>query len=113
MLKFTTFLFVLFLSVACIKTAEQVNREKRFENMSEQMKDSQGLVADMVTQMKDIQAQLDKMNGRLEEIEHNQKKVDPSNVAKMNESINLLKTQSETQTRLLHVYNINIFTFTI
>jgi TolA-binding protein len=104
-MKFLCFFFVL-LSVSCIKTAEQVNREKRVESMSEQMKDSQGLVADLISQMKDMQGQLEKMNGRIEEIEHRNKKVDPEAISKMNENMNVMKTQQESQnTQLLQIQN--------
>jgi len=104
-MKFLCFFFVL-LSVSCIKTAEQVNREKRVESMSEQMKDSQGLVADLISQMKDMQGQLEKMNGRIEEIEYRNKKVDPEAISKMNENMNVMKTQQESQnTQLLQIQN--------
>ena len=92
-MKFLSFVFLLVLSISCLKTAEQVNREKRVENMSEQMKDSQGLVADLISQMKDMQGQLDKMNGRIEEIEHRSKKLDPEAINKMSENMNEIKTQ--------------------
>jgi TolA-binding protein len=104
-MKFLCFFFVL-LSVSCIKTAEQVNREKRVESMSEQMKDSQGLVADLISQMKDMQGQLEKMNGRIEEIEYRNKKVDPEAITKMNENMNVMKSQQESQnTQLLQIQN--------
>lgn len=106
MTKIALLCSLLLLSTACIKTADQVQREQRFENMSEQMKDSQGLVGDMVNQMKDMQKQLDKMNGRMEELEHKQGKVNPENLNKMAETVTLLKTQSEAQnTQLLQIQN--------
>lgn len=106
MMKIFSLISLFLLSTACIKTADQVNREKRLESMTEQMKDSQGLVADMVTQMKDMQSQLDRMNGRLEEIEHRQKKVDPEHLNKMNETLNVLKTQQEAESgQLLQIQN--------
>jgi TolA-binding protein len=105
-MKFLSFVFLLILSISCIKTAEQVNREKRVESMSEQMKDSQGLVADMVTQMKDMQSQLDKMNGKIEELEHRNKKIDPEAINKMSENMNVIKTQQESQSaQLLQIQN--------
>jgi TolA-binding protein len=105
-MKFLSFFFLLVLSISCIKTAEQVNREKRVESMSEQMKDSQGLVADMVTQMKDMQGQLDKMNGRIEEIEHHNKQLDPQSISKMNENMTLMKSQQDSQSaQLLQIQN--------
>ncbi len=106
MTKAFALISILILSTACIKTADQVQREKRFENMSEQMKDSQGLVADVVSQLKDMQSQLDRMNGKIEEIEHRQKQIDPQNFNKMNENLTLLKTQQEADTaQLLQIQN--------
>ena len=106
MTKVVLLLSALFISTACIKTAEQVNREKRFESMTEQMKDSQGLVADLVAQMKDMQHQLDKMNGRLEELEHKQKQIDPTAITKMNETMNVMKTQQDSESaQLLQIQN--------
>jgi TolA-binding protein len=89
---------ILVFFTACIKTADQVNREKRFDRVSEQIGDTQGLVADLVTQMKDMQSQLDKMNGRLEEIEHKQKQINPENLDKMSETLNVLKNQQDADT---------------
>lgn len=106
MTKIVLLVSVLLLSTACIKTADQVNREKRFESMSEQMKDSQGLVADVVAQLKDMQHQLDKMNGRLEELEHKQKQIDPAAITKMNETMNVMKTQQDAESaQLLQIQN--------
>ncbi|MGE3608505.1 MAG: tetratricopeptide repeat protein [Bacteriovoracaceae bacterium] len=97
---------VLLSSTACIKTAEQVQREKNLENMSQQVKDSQGLMADMVDQIKDMQAQLDRMNGRIEELEHNQKQMTPENLKQLHESLALMKSQEEAQAaQLVQIQN--------
>lgn len=100
MIKILPVLVLLFTS-ACIKTADQVNREKRFESMSESMKDSQGLLADMVAQMKDLQAQVNKLNGRVEELEHKNSQIDPEALKKMNENMTLLQTQQQTDSEQL------------
>jgi TolA-binding protein len=97
MVKLIPSIFILILSTACLKTAEQVQREKKFETMSEQMGDTQGLMANIVSQMKDLQTQINKMNGRLEELEHRQGQLNPDQVQKMNENLSLLKTQQESQ----------------
>jgi TolA-binding protein len=97
MAKFLVLFLSLFIFTSCIKTAEQVQRERRFESMSEQMSDSQGLIADVVSQMKDIQSQLDRLNGRLEELEHKNKQLDPRAVKTLSENVDLLKAQQETQ----------------
>jgi TolA-binding protein len=105
-MKFLVFFFLILMSVSCLKTADQVQREKRIENMSEQMKDSQGLVAEMVSQMKDMQGQLDKLNGRLEELEYKNKQLNPESINKMNETLTLLKTQQEgDSTQLVQIQN--------
>lgn len=96
-MKFLSFFFLLALSVSCIKTAEQVNREKRIDSMNSQLADSQGLVADMVTQMKDMQSQIDKLNGKIEEMEHKNKGVNEESFNKVNESMSMMKAQQETQ----------------
>ncbi len=101
MTNFLSIFLLLTLTTACIKTAEQVHREKRFENMSENLKDSQGLMADMVGQMKEMQTQLDRLNGRVEELEHRQKQIDPQQIAKMNESMTLIQTQQQTEAQQL------------
>lgn len=101
MTKVLSVLALLLISTSCIKTADQVNREKRFEAMSENMKDSQGLLADVVTQMKDMQSQLDKMNGKIEELEHRQKGVDPQALQKMSENVTLLQTQQQSDSEQL------------
>lgn len=106
MTKFIFAITLLTLSIGCIKTADQVQREKRFESMSEQMKDSQGLIADVVGQMKDMQTQLDRLTGRVEELEHRQKQLNPEHLHKMSENMELVKTQQETQgTQLVHIQN--------
>ena len=101
MTKVLSVLALLILSTACIKTADQVNRERRFEAMSENMKDSQGLLADVVGQMKDMQSQLDRMNGKIEELEHRQKGIDPAALQKMNENVTLLQTQQQSDSEAL------------
>lgn len=106
MMKLVVYFFILILSSACLKTAEQVQREKKFDTISEQMGDTQGLLANIVSQMKDLQTQINKMNGRLEELEHSQGQVNPDQINKMNETMNLLKTQQESQaTQLVSIQN--------
>jgi TolA-binding protein len=105
MMKTFSLISLFFLSTACIKTADQVHREKRFESMSEQMKDSQGLVSNLLAQMKDMQSQLDKLNGKIEEIEHRQGKVKPENVAKMSETMSVIQTQETQNGQLLQIQN--------
>jgi TolA-binding protein len=106
-MKSTIIVSFLFLALtSCIKTAGQVEREKKVDSMNEQFKDQRGLVADLVDNMKDLQTQLNKMNGRLEELEHRQKQMNPEDMKHMRESMALIKTQEEAQaTQLNQIQN--------
>lgn len=97
MTKLMSFLAVLTLSTACIKTADQVNREKRIDSMTEQVKDSQGLIADMVSQIKDMQSQISQLNGKVEELEHKQRQIDPQSISKMQETLEHVRARQETE----------------
>ncbi len=91
---------------SCIKTAEQLKREKKFEAMSEQLSDSQNIVTDLMSQIKLVQNQLDLLNGRLEEVEFKQKQVDPSSLKSVSEDISIIKNQREADSKdLLEIKN--------
>lgn len=92
---------LLFLSVSCIKTAEQVNREKRFDSMAENLKDSQGLLAETAEQLRNLRSQIDKLNGRVEELEHKNRQLDPQSISSMNENVTLLKSQRDADAQQL------------
>jgi len=101
MTKLFLILMIFIFSTACIKTAEQLQREKQFDSITNQVGDTQGLVADLVSQIKNMQSQLDKMNGRLEEVEHRQNQVNGAQIAKTSEDFNLMKSQQEADKLLL------------
>lgn len=106
MTKLFLLFVVLAISASCIKTADQVQREKRIESMSEQMKDSQGLLTELLNETKSMRRELDKLNGRLEVVEHQQKQLDPEQMTKMSETLNVMKTQEDSQnTQLLQIQN--------
>jgi TolA-binding protein len=105
-MKLICFALLLSLFSGCIKTAEQVQREKRIESMSEQMSDSQGLVSDLMNQLKEMQNQVDRMNGRLEELEHKNRKINAENMSRNDESMALIKAQQEAQhAQLVQIQN--------
>lgn len=60
------------LSSSCIKTAEQLSREKKIDSMSNQLGDTQGLLSGIVSQLRSVQDQVNQLNGRLEEMEYRQ-----------------------------------------
>lgn len=101
MRKFVVLLLALAFLSGCIKTAEQARREKRLESMSEQLNDSQGLMVDMVEKVKNLETQNDRLTGRIEELEHKQGKTSSEQSKKIDETINLLKSQQDAQSSQL------------
>ncbi len=81
------------LLAGCLKTAGQVRREQQVESMSQQMSDSQGLMADLTVSVKNMQTQLDAMNGRLEESERAHSEARGQDLRALSESVTLLKQQ--------------------
>lgn len=77
----------------CIKTAEQKKREDRMENISQQLSDSQNIVADMTVMTKGLQQQIDQLSGKVEELQHQQKNFAGTDLHAMNENLNLLRQQ--------------------
>lgn len=71
-MKFLMPLVLAFTATGCLKTAEQVRREQRVENMSQQLSDSQNIVADLTVMLKNLQGQIDNLNGKVEELQHSQ-----------------------------------------
>ncbi|MBY0515986.1 MAG: tetratricopeptide repeat protein [Bacteriovoracaceae bacterium] len=80
---------VIFSLSGCLKTAEQVRKEQRIENMSQQLSDSQNIVADLTVMLKNLQTQIDTLNGRVDELQQGQK----NNKTSINESLTLMKQQ--------------------
>jgi TolA-binding protein len=83
---------LVFISLSgCLKTAEQVRKEQRIESMSQQLSDSQNIVADLTVMLKNLQTQIDTLNGKVEELQQGQK----SNKVSIDESLTLIKQQVE------------------
>lgn len=88
-------LFILLTLTSCIKTADQVNRERQFSNMSTQLTDSQALVGKIMSQLSDLQSQIETLTGRVEEVEHKQSLVNPAKFKENSEDIIMLKTKAD------------------
>lgn len=86
-------LVLLFSLAGCLKTAEQVKREQRVENMSQQLADSQNIVADLTVALKNLQQQIDQLNGKVEELQHQQKGLNASEIKSLQESMEVVKQQ--------------------
>lgn len=70
-MKFSLILTLSLLATSCLKTAEQLKREQRVDSMSQQLSDSQNIVADLTVMLKSLQSQIDSLNGRLDVIQKN------------------------------------------
>lgn len=92
-MKFLLFTALSLSLVSCLKTAEQVKREQRMENISQQLSESQNIVADMTIMLKNFQQQIDNISGKVEEIQHQQKSLSGTDIQAMNENLNLLRQQ--------------------
>ena len=68
-MKLSFILSLSLLATSCIKTAEQLKREQRVDAMSQQLSDSQNIVADLTVMLKGLQTQIDSVNGRLDVIQ--------------------------------------------
>lgn len=92
-MKFVVIAVLALSAAGCLKTAEQVKREQRVENMSQQLSDSQNIVADMTVMMKGLQQQIDQLSGKVEELQHQQKATSGADLQGMSENLNLLRQQ--------------------
>jgi TolA-binding protein len=93
-MKFLMSCVLVFTAAGCLKTAEQVRREQRMENMSQQLSDSQNIVADLTVTLRNLQGQIDALTGKVEELQHNQN----SNVELKQLKDELAALRLETQT---------------
>jgi TolA-binding protein len=82
----------------CLKTAEQIRREQRVESLSQELADSQNIVADLTVMLKNLQSQIDTLNGRVEELQQGQKVVQSVDLKGMSENVTVLKQQLEALT---------------
>ena len=82
----------------CLKTAEQIRREQRVESMSQELADSQNIVADLTVMLKNLQTQIDTLNGRVEELQQGQKAVQSVDLKAMSENVAVIKQQVDALT---------------
>jgi TolA-binding protein len=97
-MKFIIMTLALIPLAGCLKTAEQIRREQRVESMSQELADSQNIVADLTVMLKNLQSQIDTLNGRVEELQQSQKIVQSLDLKGMSENVAVIKQQVETLT---------------
>ena len=104
MQKLCLFFLLSSLLTSCFKTAEQIKREKKFDQMSVQYDQSSKIIAELQIKVKDLQNRLANTTGQLEEIDHLQKEMSEKQkktlnelVAQLSEQVNLLILESKNQ----------------
>ncbi len=90
-LAFLTFPLLL---AGCLKTAEQVRREQRIESMSQELSDSQNIVADLTVLLKNLQAQIDTLNGQVEEMKR-QDAQQVQEIKMLDQNLTLLRKEAD------------------
>jgi TolA-binding protein len=101
-MKILITLTLLFVLTSCFKTAGQVKKEQELESATAQISNSQELMADIMTQQKEMQAKLDLMSGKMEELEHAKKSQSENpEIAQLKEQVDLLFKSQEEQKLLI------------
>lgn len=93
MIKPVTLIFTLFIFSSCLKTSEELRREKIVDTMSVQMKESQAMMAELNTRLQEFQERATSFQGQVEELEHRQKELTTSQSKKINENLESLNAQ--------------------
>lgn len=78
---------------SCFKTAEEIAREKRVDQMTIQYDQSAKIIADLQLQVKDLQDRLANATGQLEEIDHLQKEMSETQKKTLEEYVSQLDAQ--------------------
>lgn len=77
----------------CFKTAEEIEREKKVDQMSVQYDQSSKIIADLQLQVKELQNKLANATGQLEEIDHLQKEMSEKQKKTLEEYVSQLDAQ--------------------
>lgn len=86
-------IWILLLFSSCFKTAEQIQREKRVDQMSMQLEQSSKMVADLTQEVNDLQGRLANTTGQIQEIDHFQRKSTEEQSQTMAQAISQLQAQ--------------------
>lgn len=94
-MKLSFVLTLSLLATSCLKTAEQLKREQRVDSMSQQLSESQNIVADLTVMLKSLQTQIDSLNGRLDVIQKNSEEGSSNNTKAIADLSTQVQTLSE------------------
>tara|TARA_B100001971_G_scaffold215192_1_gene259773 strand:+ start:27356 stop:28120 length:765 start_codon:yes stop_codon:yes gene_type:complete len=78
---------------SCFKTAQEIERERKFDQMTVQYDQSSKIIADLQLQVKELQDKLANTTGQLEEIDHLQKQMSENQKKTLEEYVSQLDAQ--------------------
>ncbi|MFW5887812.1 MAG: tetratricopeptide repeat protein [Bacteriovoracia bacterium] len=87
-----TIVFCLTLT-GCFKTAEEIEREKKIDQMLVQMVDTQTLMADMTIKTEELQKRLAQLRGEMEEVQHTSAQQQQQQIKKLQEDLEQMNAQ--------------------
>lgn len=88
---FLSFLFLLL--TGCLKTTDQIEREKKVDSLDDEIHQSQKNTADLTLQVKDLYSKLAKTNGEIEELNYKQSKNSEKGTEESKKTIQVLSEQ--------------------
>lgn len=101
--------------VSCIKSTEDLRREKLVDTLDVQMKQSQKMMADLTVKIKDFEQRVATVGGQVETLEHTQSQSIEQKIEGLNTTIEELKTRIsqlegtvEKQDKLLAGINVKL-----
>lgn len=102
------FLSLLLLLSGCLKTTDQIEREKKVDSLDSEIHQSQKTAAELTLQVKDLYSKLAKTNGEIEEINFKQSKLNDKENEDSKKSLQILSEQvKELQAELKKQQELN------
>jgi TolA-binding protein len=92
-LQIAIFLLLSLIITSCLKTTEQIEREKKVDTISKELSQSHKTVADLMLQVKELQNKLNGINGQFEEMEYKQSSSQSKQLDEMKKQVSILSEQ--------------------
>jgi TolA-binding protein len=106
--RFIVLLFFIVSLSSCLRTAEQIERDKMVDSMAVGLKQNQSMAAEMVVRFKEFETKINELNGKIEESNYQieqslGKKQDQENkeIAQLKELVNTLNKNYQKQSKEL------------
>jgi len=94
MKKTLIFIFTIVLS-GCFQTTEEIRREQRVSQVDQELQQSRVHVAEMTTQQRELQDQVNALNGKIEEILHQKNQLTDGQISQITQLLTGQKTEIE------------------